>query len=401
MLRRVPRDRLPPGAERRLRARAAAPPRGPRRAPEVIALVHAAFAHRRKALAGSLALAPGAPDDIRDCRARRPRADRPSRRTPAPSGCPPRTGCAWPTPIGPSASRTCGRDDPRDRAAAMTRVTEHAFAKLNLVLHVGRRRRRRAAPALLALRLARPGRRAARGAERPSADRVECPGVAPEDNLAGAALAAFRERVADRCRRSRVQIDKRIPVAAGLGGGSADAAAALRAANRIAGKPLAAAALRELARRPGLGRPQPGRAAPRAGRGRGRDRRAGRAAAAGRRARASATRACRPAEVYAAARSHRAAGAIGSTRSRSARCSPAAARTPRWPPRSRTTSSRPPWPLRPELARRPRRPARRGRARRARERLGPHLLRAVRGPGRCGGRRAADRRSDRHRAAAD
>ncbi|MBA3358022.1 MAG: ribosomal RNA small subunit methyltransferase A, partial [Thermoleophilaceae bacterium] len=28
-------------------------------------LVHAAFAHRRKALAGSLGLAPGAPDDLR------------------------------------------------------------------------------------------------------------------------------------------------------------------------------------------------------------------------------------------------------------------------------------------------------------------------------------------------
>jgi 16S rRNA (adenine1518-N6/adenine1519-N6)-dimethyltransferase len=40
-----------------------------RRAPaspaELVALVHAGFAHRRKALAGSLALAPGAPDGIR------------------------------------------------------------------------------------------------------------------------------------------------------------------------------------------------------------------------------------------------------------------------------------------------------------------------------------------------
>ena len=33
--------------------------------PEIAALVHGAFAHRRKALAGSLALVPGAPDDIR------------------------------------------------------------------------------------------------------------------------------------------------------------------------------------------------------------------------------------------------------------------------------------------------------------------------------------------------
>jgi 16S rRNA (adenine1518-N6/adenine1519-N6)-dimethyltransferase len=39
---------------------------GPSPSPAVIALIHAAFAHRRKALAGSLALAPGAPDGIRD-----------------------------------------------------------------------------------------------------------------------------------------------------------------------------------------------------------------------------------------------------------------------------------------------------------------------------------------------
>jgi 16S rRNA (adenine1518-N6/adenine1519-N6)-dimethyltransferase len=40
--------------------------RAPAPAEEVVALVHAGFAHRRKALAGSLALAPGAPDGIRD-----------------------------------------------------------------------------------------------------------------------------------------------------------------------------------------------------------------------------------------------------------------------------------------------------------------------------------------------
>jgi 16S rRNA (adenine1518-N6/adenine1519-N6)-dimethyltransferase len=39
---------------------------GPSAAPGVAALIHAAFAHRRKALAGSLALAPGAPPGIRD-----------------------------------------------------------------------------------------------------------------------------------------------------------------------------------------------------------------------------------------------------------------------------------------------------------------------------------------------
>ena len=43
-----------------LRRRAPAPPS------ELTALVHAGFAHRRKALAGSLALVPGAPDGLRD-----------------------------------------------------------------------------------------------------------------------------------------------------------------------------------------------------------------------------------------------------------------------------------------------------------------------------------------------
>jgi 4-diphosphocytidyl-2-C-methyl-D-erythritol kinase len=64
-------------------------------------------------------------------------------------------------------------------------------------------------------------------------------------NLATAALAAFRERVPS-LPPIDVHIAKRIPVAAGLGGGSADAAAVLRAANRIAGDPLDAAALREI-----------------------------------------------------------------------------------------------------------------------------------------------------------
>jgi 16S rRNA (adenine1518-N6/adenine1519-N6)-dimethyltransferase len=39
---------------------------GPAPSRELTALIHAGFAHRRKALAGSLALAPGAPADLRD-----------------------------------------------------------------------------------------------------------------------------------------------------------------------------------------------------------------------------------------------------------------------------------------------------------------------------------------------
>src|SRR5215213_788956 len=65
ILRRIPRTVFHPepnveSALVLMRRRAAAPP------PELTALVHGAFAHRRKALAGSLALVPGAPDGLRD-----------------------------------------------------------------------------------------------------------------------------------------------------------------------------------------------------------------------------------------------------------------------------------------------------------------------------------------------
>jgi 4-diphosphocytidyl-2-C-methyl-D-erythritol kinase len=59
-------------------------------------------------------------------------------------------------------------------------------------------------------------------------DEVICAGV-ESTNLAARALAALRERGWDRP-PLRIEIEKRIPVAAGLGGGSADAAAVLRLA---------------------------------------------------------------------------------------------------------------------------------------------------------------------------
>lgn len=59
-------------------------------------------------------------------------------------------------------------------------------------------------------------------------DEVICPGVEGE-NLASRALAALRER-GWTAPSLRIEIRKRIPVAAGLGGGSADAAAVLRLA---------------------------------------------------------------------------------------------------------------------------------------------------------------------------
>lgn len=68
-------------------------------------------------------------------------------------------------------------------------------------------------------------------------DEVICPGVpgALEDNLAAAALRAFRASTGWRAPPQRLSIVKRIPVAAGLGGGSADAAATLRLARHSSG----------------------------------------------------------------------------------------------------------------------------------------------------------------------
>jgi 4-diphosphocytidyl-2-C-methyl-D-erythritol kinase len=68
-------------------------------------------------------------------------------------------------------------------------------------------------------------------------DEIVCHGVsgAPGENLAAAALRLFREATGWDVAPLRLSIVKRIPVAAGLGGGSADAAAALRLAHRASG----------------------------------------------------------------------------------------------------------------------------------------------------------------------
>jgi 4-diphosphocytidyl-2-C-methyl-D-erythritol kinase len=122
-------------------------------------------------------------------------------------------------------------------------VRELAFAKLNLVLHVGRPRPDGLHPVcslFASIDLAD-----AVHAVPASADAVDCPGV-EGPNLAAAALSAFRDEVPS-LPPLHVRIDKRIPVAAGLGGGSADAAAVLRGANRIAGDPLGPDRLRAIA----------------------------------------------------------------------------------------------------------------------------------------------------------
>ena len=73
---------------------------------------------------------------------------------------------------------------------------------------------------------------------------VECndPELSGEGNLAWKAAVALAER-AGIAPRARIRIDKRIPVAAGLGGGSADAAATLTGLNELWGLGLAASEL--------------------------------------------------------------------------------------------------------------------------------------------------------------
>jgi 4-diphosphocytidyl-2-C-methyl-D-erythritol kinase len=68
-----------------------------------------------------------------------------------------------------------------------------------------------------------------------AADEVLCPGVRGQ-NLAAHALRAFRAATGWEEGPLRVRIHKRIPVAAGLGGGSADAAATLRLLRRASGR---------------------------------------------------------------------------------------------------------------------------------------------------------------------
>ena len=77
---------------------------------------------------------------------------------------------------------------------------------------------------------------------------VECDeaGLSGEGNLAWKAAAALAER-AGIAPRARIRIEKGIPVASGLGGGSADAAATLVGLNRMWGLGLSGAELKEVA----------------------------------------------------------------------------------------------------------------------------------------------------------
>ena len=137
-------------------------------------------------------------------------------------------------------------------------IRERAPAKVNLLLHVGPARAdglHELASLFASVDLADDVTVAAA-----EADDVVCAGVAGR-NLAAEAVALLRAEAIPDLPPLRVEIEKRIPVAAGMGGGSADAAAVLRAANAIAGSPLDAAALRTLGMR--LGADVPSQVEPR------------------------------------------------------------------------------------------------------------------------------------------
>lgn len=71
-------------------------------------------------------------------------------------------------------------------------------------------------------------------------------GWLPKDrrNLAVAAVYAFREALGDETLGADIRLKKRIPVGAGMAGGSTDGAAVLRALNHLCGRPFDADALR-------------------------------------------------------------------------------------------------------------------------------------------------------------
>jgi 4-diphosphocytidyl-2-C-methyl-D-erythritol kinase len=122
--------------------------------------------------------------------------------------------------------------------SAIDRLPLHAPApaKINLGLHIGPTRadgKHELVSVMQSISLADELtlEHAPDSAER---DEVVCPGVTGE-NLAGRALELFRDATGWNEGPVRVTIDKRVPVAAGLGGGSADAAATLRLVRAASG----------------------------------------------------------------------------------------------------------------------------------------------------------------------
>ena len=150
--------------------------RGPGADPAVTRLVHAAFAHRRKALAGSLALAPGTEASGRACGSGRARRWSSSATPPtsAPSAWRPRSSASW------------RHASAHDRSRARARAGQDQPVPVP-----GADARRRAPRARDAVRCGLAVRRA-RGRRPPRSDEVVCEGV-DGPNLVADALSALRD----------------------------------------------------------------------------------------------------------------------------------------------------------------------------------------------------------------
>src|SRR6185312_4792904 len=146
--------------------------------------------------------------------------------------------------------RGAGAGERAYRMSTAARVVAHA--KLNLLLHVlDRRSDGYHDIATWLVRLALGDDVVVR--VRPSGRGVECRGAdvgPPERNLALRAAEAYVE-AARWPAGFAIEIDKRIPVGGGLGGGSADAGAVLRALDALAPEPLGEDRLIEIAARLG------------------------------------------------------------------------------------------------------------------------------------------------------
>jgi 4-diphosphocytidyl-2-C-methyl-D-erythritol kinase len=115
-------------------------------------------------------------------------------------------------------------------------MRDFAPAKINVSLFVGRARADGYHPLVSVVQPLALGDDLELGPAAGPGDEVLCPGVEGE-NLAARALALYRARTGWDAPPQRVAIRKRTPVAAGMGGGSSDAAATLRLAAAAAGRP--------------------------------------------------------------------------------------------------------------------------------------------------------------------
>lgn len=136
----------------------------------------------------------------------------------------------------------------------MITLTEGAFAKLNLTLDVLNRREDgyHELRSIMQAITIRDDIELLLDTGKPWCLQCDREGIPTDErNLAWRAARVFFDELGDEPDGLEIRITKRIPSQAGLGGGSADAAAVLRALNRSRGYPLSVLALSELGARVG------------------------------------------------------------------------------------------------------------------------------------------------------